>query len=100
VQRVSEAAWAAIELLAEQGGWDEASLKKRVTKAKSARRNSAKNQEPEEPSGKNGEGGSKSKSKAKTQKPPKKRKRNATSDDDEDEDDKEEERRQRKSSRS
>jgi len=97
VQRVSEAAWAAIGLLAEKGGWDEASLKKRVTKAKSARRNSAKKQEPEEPSGTKGEG---SLSKAKTQKPTKKRKRKATSDEDEDEDDKEEEGRQRKSSRS
>ncbi|KAF8345603.1 PUA-like domain-containing protein [Amanita rubescens] len=100
VQRVSEGAWTTIELLAERGGWDEASLKKRATKAKSVRRNSAKNQEPEGPSGKKGEGGSKSKSKAKTQKPTKKRKRNATSGEDEDEDDKEDGRPQRKSSRS
>lgn len=100
VQRVSEAAWTAIESLAEKGGWDEASLKKRVTKAKSARRNPAKNPEPEEPSGKQEEGESKSLSKAKTQKSTKKRKRNTPSEENEDEDDKEEGRRQRKSSRS
>ena len=100
VQRVSEAAWTAIEQLGERGGWDEASLKKRAPKAKSARMNSAKDQESGEPSTLVEEEGANRPSQTKTEKSTKKRKRKVTGTSDEGEGEKREARPKRKSSRS
>lgn len=101
VQRVSEEAWTAIEQLGERGGWDEASLKKRAPKAKSAgKKKSAKDREPGESSAMTEGEGANRPSPTKTQKSTKKRKRKVTGTSDEDEGEKREARPQRKSSRS
>ncbi|KAF8740145.1 hypothetical protein AX14_008557 [Amanita brunnescens Koide BX004] len=99
VQRVSEEAWTAIEQLAERGGWDDASLKKRAPKAKSARKKSAKDRELGEPSAATEEERADRPSQTETQKSTKKRKRKKAATSDEDEDEKEEARPQRKSLR-
>ncbi|KAK2465918.1 hypothetical protein APHAL10511_001559 [Amanita phalloides] len=49
VQRVSEEAWHAIELLADRGGWDETFWTKRSAKDGTTRKKAAKGKVPEEP---------------------------------------------------
>ena len=97
VQRVSESAWTAIELLADRGGWDESSLlKKKKHTAKRSRKKPAKDKETDEQSGESGvEGEPKGKEK---KKPTRKRKRKAPSISDDNEDEEEQPPR-RKSSR-